>query len=77
MESNQSLVEVVRGVCDFFFLFLWLGEIMMDVGCDGLSGCVEVWRQARGREYRPKRSFWTAIAIQPASEYSPEILHRT
>jgi len=49
----------------------------MDVGCDGLSGCVEVWRQARGREYRPKRSFWTAIAIQPASEYSPEIRPRT
>ena len=49
----------------------------MGVGCDGLSGCVEVRRQARGREYRPKRSFWTAIAIEPASEYSPEIRPRT
>ena len=34
--------------------------------------CVGVWRQAGGREYRPKRSFWTAISIEPASEYRPK-----
>jgi len=45
--------------------------------CDGLSVCVEVWRQARRRVYRPKRSFWTVILIEPASEYSLEIRPRT
>jgi len=34
--------------------------------------CVGVWRQAGGREYRPKRSFWTAISIEPASECRPK-----
>ena len=41
--------------------------------CDELSVCgSEVWRQARGNEYRPNPSFWTAMAIRPASEYSLE-----